>query len=299
MKLLFFSFLLISCFLKAQELRPFQQDSLWGYKNENNEIVIKPEYQYAKKFYLDFAIVYKNDSVGLINKKNKIILPFKYNYLQYLSPTTYMYGYQAKYFGEFNSGIIDLNGKKLSPPLYYNINFIENKYFVTTQKNVETTEGPLAGMHETYTKYGVLDKNGKIIIPVIYDNAQLVDIDRIVVGDTRKNVDILFNDMGKQLTNENYNSINLFYADVASVGVERLCGYINKNGKIAIPIVYSACYPFYKDKAIVSQNFKFVIIDKKANPISKEFSYEEIQKYLKDNNLEIMMDEFRFMNRKN
>lgn len=59
----------------------------------------------------------KNDSLGIINKENKVILPFKFNMLQYLNPTTYLYGYQSKYFGEFSIGIIDLNGNKLTPPL--------------------------------------------------------------------------------------------------------------------------------------------------------------------------------------
>ena len=73
----------------------------------------------------------------------------------------------------------------------------------------------------------------------------------------------------------------------------------NKEGKIIIPVSYSACYPFYKDKAIVSQNFKFVIIDKNANPLTESLSYEEMKNYLESQQLQIMFDDFRFMNRKN
>ena len=130
-------FLLLSISIYSQNLFPFKENSLWGYKNENSKVVIKPEYYLAKKFINDYAIVGKNDSLGIINKENKVILPFKFNMLQYLNPTTYLYGYQSKYFGEFSIGIIDLNGNKLTPPLYYNINFLDNKYFVTIKNDKE------------------------------------------------------------------------------------------------------------------------------------------------------------------
>ncbi len=291
-------FLLISVNVFSQTLLPFHQDSLWGYKNEANEIIIQPEYQLAKKFYNDYAVVYKNDSAGLINKRNQVILPFKFNYLQYLSPNTFMYGFRAEYFGEFNSGIITLSGKKLTEPIYYNIDFIDNKYFVTTIKDRKITEGPLQGIRERETKYGVLDKNGAVIIPVIYDSSKSVDKDRIVMTEDKKNVNILFNEDGKRLTKNPFSSIDLYYDHLASVRIDRLCGFIDKKGEIAIPIVYSACYPFYKNKALVSQNFKFILIDKKANPLTEELNYEDMKNYLESHNLQIMFDEFRFMNRK-
>lgn len=292
-------FLLLSISIYSQNLFPFKENSLWGYKNENSKVVIKPEYYLAKKFINDYAIVGKNDSLGIINKENKVILPFKFNMLQYLNPTTYLYGYQSKYFGEFSIGIIDLNGNKLTPPLYYNINFRDNKYFVTIKNDKEILDGPLSGMKEDETKYGVLDINGKTLIPVVYDYSKSVDFDRIVMTDQKNNMEILFDNRGNKLTNEKFNSINLFYDGISDVRINSQCGYINKEGKIIIPVSYSACYPFYKDKAIVSQNFKFVIIDKNANPLTESLSYEEMKKYLESQQLQIMFDDFRFMNRKN
>ena len=91
----------------------------------------------------------------------------------------------------------------------------------------------------------------------------------------------------------------MFYDGISDVRINSQCGYINKEGKIIIPVSYSACYPFYKDKAIVSQNFKFVIIDKNANPLTESLSYEEMKNYLESQQLQIMFDDFRFMNRKN
>ena len=118
----------------AQDLHPFISDSLWGYQNEKRETIISPQYQYAKKFVNDFAVVYKNDSAGLINKKNEIIFPFKFNRLTQITPQIFIYGLQSKYYGEFYNGIINIKGEKLTSALYYDIQYKQDRFFVNQKK---------------------------------------------------------------------------------------------------------------------------------------------------------------------
>ena len=77
--------------LLAQELIPFESNGLYGYKNELGEVRIEPQYQYARKFNENYAVVVQNDSLGIIDRQNKQIIPPKYEYLRYVGNEKFVF----------------------------------------------------------------------------------------------------------------------------------------------------------------------------------------------------------------
>jgi hypothetical protein len=117
---------LLFCFILsfAQDLKPFKTDSLFGYKNENGQVIIKPQFQYATRFTYGYAIVAKNKKLGVINSNNDVLINYKYEFLQALDSLELLYGNRAKYFGEYYMGVISLNDQIK----------ISNKYKFITKK---------------------------------------------------------------------------------------------------------------------------------------------------------------------
>ncbi len=59
-------------------LIPYRKGDLWGYASPDKSIVIKPQYQEARRFYEGFASVKKGGKYGYINKQGKVVIPFKF-----------------------------------------------------------------------------------------------------------------------------------------------------------------------------------------------------------------------------
>lgn len=67
---------------------------------------IEPQYDFTVDFDLSYEVVLKNDSVGAIDKGNNIVIPIKYQFLRPLDSSEFLFGYKAKYLGEYYRGII-------------------------------------------------------------------------------------------------------------------------------------------------------------------------------------------------
>ena len=115
--------------LYAQELIPFEKNQFWGFKNDIGEIKIKPQYQYARKFSENYAVIVQNDSLGAIDKENNLIIPAKYGYLKYVGNNKFIFGYRSKYYGEYNLGIISSDSEIIIQPEYHRINFKNGKFY--------------------------------------------------------------------------------------------------------------------------------------------------------------------------
>ena len=92
--LLLISFLLIIVRAQSQNLHLFKLNELWGYKNDKDSIVIYPQYSYAEKFILNYAIVDKNNFSGVIDQNNNIIIPFKYHVINRIDTADFSFGFR-------------------------------------------------------------------------------------------------------------------------------------------------------------------------------------------------------------
>ena len=61
------------------KLYRFEDNSKYGYRDENEDIVILAKYEDAKDFKENFAIVKYNGSYGVINSSDEIVIDFIYS----------------------------------------------------------------------------------------------------------------------------------------------------------------------------------------------------------------------------
>lgn len=272
-------FILIFCFseqeLSAQELIPFQSNGFYGYKNEVGEVKIKPQYQYARKFVENYAVIAKNDSLGVIDKQNNLIIPTKYNYLRYIGHDKFVFGYRAKYFGEYNLGIITSQNKIIVEPKYYDIS-PKADFFVVNKQSYKIIES--SGIYDTreiINKYGVIDSLGNVILEPDFSWIDFLSNDFVIARKELNGNYALFNNKFKQLTEFKYMVIGEFYDGLSKVRDGDYFGYINKKGEEVIKCQYDLNYIFIDSLAIARKNGKAGVINTK-NEIVLDFKYQSL-----------------------
>ena len=102
-------------------LLPIRQNGLYGYITRRGEAVIPPQYDYARKFSQGYARVRRDGKYGLIDRTGRATIPLQSDELDY-----HNLGDGLLYYckGWHPCGIIDLNGREITPPRY-----LESLYF--------------------------------------------------------------------------------------------------------------------------------------------------------------------------
>ena len=269
-------FTIFCCTASGQTLIPFQDlSSKWGYKNSKDEIVIQPQYKVAKEFQGKYAIVFQNDStevidssrglyfplIGAIDTANNLIVPIKYHYLQYMGNEQFVFGFRAKYFGEYFHGVITTKGKQILSPVYNAIYLMKHRYFVTLEK--DTVLGIIDGMdfRGKSTLHGLNDEEGREIIPCKYMGIRWASDSILIltkeVGRSEnilKTLEGLYTASGAALTPFKYIVIDNFKEGLAKVRVEEKYGFVDSKGQEVIPVKFQMAYPFEKGIAMIKEN---------------------------------------------
>ena len=135
------------------ELFKFEENSKYGYRDENETIFIPAKYEDAKDFKDNCAIVKHNGFYGVINSSDEPIIDFLYNSIEEDNPffeckTIQGHEPKEKTFWYNRDGILLHEGKA---------NALSEKFLCTSNGN----------------KYGVITQDGKRIINCIYDEILL------------------------------------------------------------------------------------------------------------------------------
>ena len=283
--------MLISRDARSQELLPFRVDSLWGYKNKEGTVIIGPQFQHAGKFTCDIAVVAKNDKFGAIDKDNHLIIPFNHDYLRLLDSSEFLFGYRAKYFGEYFIGVMNKQGKIKFSAEYSYIFKYNNAYIVTKNKDSIIGKTGNTDIRTIKTTEGLLDSTGKVLISLRYDNITWTNDSLLVVriGDLTADKKFiqsgyaLFNKKGEQLTGFDYMVFGNFIEGVAKARIGDKFGFIFPTGKLAIPIEFDYCEDFRKGYAIIKQNDKWGAINRDGKIVLEpNLTYEEVKACLKE-----------------
>lgn len=217
----------------AENLYLFEdtETNLLGVQDGEEKTIVPAQYLYIAPFVGDLSIVqYKNEKYGAINLAGKPVIPFQYDYLGYDDYLGQLvFGLNEKY------GVMDKSGKILISANYDMISFINGGYAVFQQKN----------------KYGILNQAGKIIVPATYsyisenNSTHFISIE----NDTYNLTEIKTN----KIVAPDYDLIsvteepNLFLASK-----DGKYGYLDGQGKVAIPFIYSGATSFSDGVASVS-----------------------------------------------
>lgn len=145
---------------------------------QDSNTVVTAYYDYITKLLASphHFIVQKNGKYGVIDINNKIILPIAYEYLKELddkslepfifhSKTTKKDSLYLAYQENGKRGVMTLSGKKLIPPQYDDINFVDKDYYSVKIGN----------------KSAAIDKENNIILNPIYDAIDKLTFDKYFV----------------------------------------------------------------------------------------------------------------------
>lgn len=156
-----------------------------GLINTQGEVIIEPMYDEISGYFINgYMRVRNKGKAGIINEKGKIIIPLEYdNVLDYMHNM-----FTAEKDNKW--GIIDINNKIIISFEYGRIRHFQNELALITEKgtgyvnpNNEVVIEPqydfnlLGDFHNELAlikkdnKYGYINKDNQIMIPIIYENA--------------------------------------------------------------------------------------------------------------------------------
>ncbi|MFR1671739.1 MAG: WG repeat-containing protein [Candidatus Gastranaerophilaceae bacterium] len=134
--------------ITMSDLSVFNEKNLFGLKDKNGRIIVKPEYKKLIRLGESSWIVQKKNKYGLIDNSGNFLLEPKYRHVDR------MLGKYLKIGNEHDFAVYNEKGEIIIPPEYTSINLLFGEMFLT---------------YKNY-KYGVVDKHGKVILDNIFDD---------------------------------------------------------------------------------------------------------------------------------
>ena len=206
-------------------------DDKIGFIDKTGKIVIPIEYDAASRFSEGLAPIKKNGKTGFIDKTGNVIIPLEYNNAQCFSEGLSAVKKDGK------RGFIDKSGTIIIPFEYDWAHPFRNGLSSVVKNG----------------KWGVIDKTGRTVIPLeleydytdnFYDGLARVFTGRVPLSSR--------ND-------------DFFYSFISHIertpGKEEKHGFIDKTGKIVIPLEYEGSRAFSEGYAFVIKNDKRSFID--------------------------------------
>jgi len=168
--------LFLSCTQRRHEpgqLSPFEQDSLWGYKDTHGTVVIEPQYYVAHDFSTHgIAAVADGSGWSYIDVKgNVVIKPYLYDN----GPDYFQEGL-ARFTKDNKFGFFDEKGQvQIKPKFDFALPFFEGLAVVGMDCQVIQE-----GEHNVTSggKWGFINNKGKLVIPLNFDRAESFEKDK-------------------------------------------------------------------------------------------------------------------------
>lgn len=290
----------------SEGLAAVKMDGYYGFIDKTGKEVIPLRYDYASSFSEGLAAVELDGKTGFIDKTGKPVIPFKYNraddfklgvswvrndldqwvLINKSGTRLTANGYdQVIKFTKDGMSIVSLNGKlglisksgqETVPPLCEYIYGFDNGYGTVTREG----------------KTGLLDKTGKVLIPVIYDQIEINAPEKLSQADPLIKVAVgglIFDDLlsseagksgyvnkaGKVVVPVIYDFIDDFAWGMAKVEVDHSYGFVNREGILIIPVQYEYISHFQAGVAIAVKEGRYGLISKTGDEIVP-FVYDDL-----------------------
>ncbi|HEY8400214.1 MAG TPA: WG repeat-containing protein, partial [Cytophagaceae bacterium] len=238
----------------------------WGYIDMNGKIIIEPEYDYARDFFNDKAIVKKGKKYGVITKENSFVLTPDYDFIDYLE------GSDNKLFRLTNIknkyGYLTKEGKVIVNPGFEKAGFFREGLASVRDEN----------------KWGYIDTSGVLVISPEYEKVSEFNEGLAAVMINRKWGFI--DRQGKMVIEPQFSSAGDFHEGRAWVKQKNKVGYINQSGNYIIPPKYIKADNFKNGVAIARIKKKYGLIDAKGKWIGRP-CYKSISEF-ENNSLAIV-----------
>lgn len=224
-----------NCEPKPGELRLVQDNNMWGYADDNGNIVIPGQFHIAYEFHSrDYAVVMKDGYYGIINKKGETIVPFEYHNMLYCGLYDDNYIIVHKYL---KRGVINLKNEIVIPIKYDHIfQYDTNIFRVKVGK-----------------KYGLVNDKDETVVPIIYDSIDRMGYNSGIYRLRLDNKYALYNIKGKE-TGIVYDYVVSSGDELIRVQIDGKWGFVNQNFEEIIPVIYERAWDFEDNFALVKED---------------------------------------------
>lgn len=217
-------------------------DILYGYMDQDQNIVIEPQFNRADPFYESGValVIDLNDMMGLINEKGEYLIEPEWEYL------TYSEGLILGYQSESNLSVVfDAKGKQLFQKEAYIGEFNE-------------------GLAEIYGE-GYIDTTGELALSLNYDVTTPFVNGIAEVAQDYSGPSYYIDRQGNDMTEKVSSGLKMYRDETTS-----LYGFKNMQGDIVINAGYYEANPFFNGHAIVNAaseyyNGRYGVIDTDGN----------------------------------
>ncbi len=227
------------------------KNNLWGALDSDGNTRIPHEYESIVTDSLNNQMIFevqKNGNYGIINIKNRIILPLEYQKLRIIDSKKLMAAQKNKSF------LIDQQGNVLSKK-YNEIDLVSQDTLAPIYPLVVTKKH----------KKAFLSANGELLFKPIYEEIQWLakNLYKVKVDgkwgliDNKGNIKVSFL----------YNDLTQYDELFIIAQKNGKWGYINEKGVERIKFVYNQVKPFKGQVACVQKNGKWGVIDKRGKEV--------------------------------
>ncbi|WP_080693469.1 WG repeat-containing protein [Pseudomonas chlororaphis] len=229
---------------------PFELNRKWGAKDKSDVIVIPPIYKNILLFRGGISAARLDKKIGYIDQGGRVAIPFEYD--KGLNYNNGLVGVCA----EGKCGYLDARGNVVIPLIYKNIGYFSEKGGIAVVK----------GEHG----WGVIDMEGReIIASKLKDSPSISEHEGFIVAFKAARDGVIYDLKGNELTALSYDQIaynvwagkwlndNLF-----TVAIDGKWGFIDRSGKVIIPIRYDKRAFFFKGHAELVRDGKVYRVDK-------------------------------------
>ena len=269
---------------------PAKRNDRWGYIDKTGTEVLLSRYDTTFAFTEDLARVRFDGQEGIINKEGLWQIRPVAEHITILNPTRFLARMKNGYtlFNERGEvlfetsdvlkpivggiaeithnrkwGLIDLNGKRLSFPLY--------DYITDLQEG-------LAFIASLDGKRGILSPNAKYFIPAGPTTwEQLFQLREGFIGARINRQQGFVDTNGKLRIANRYDSVTFFSDGMAAVAIRGKWGYVDKIERLRVQPMYDRAEPFNSGNAIVQLGKHQGVIDKKGQ-VLLPLEYDKISR---------------------
>lgn len=223
----------------------------YGFIDKTNRLVIPAEYEYAYAFNENYAIVKKYERFGMIDHNGREVLTIKYIELTPMHDGCFF----AVSDTDEKAALFDKNFQQLTGFVYEKIESYSEDLYVVQRNGKKTyldrkgkehfgfydVAAPFSdgyAMVGNAKKYGIINRKGKTILPIEYDNS-------------------------------GYRSMEyVFSENLAMVEKDGKYGFVDKRGNIVIPLKYSSAQHCTEGLIPVCKGGLWAFIDKEGNAVT-------------------------------
>ncbi|TGK49208.1 WG repeat-containing protein [Leptospira kanakyensis] len=166
----------------------FEENGLYGFKNKSGKVIIKPQYQHVMDFTKEsVSFVVSDNKWVCIDTKNKILLEtFVYD-----NGPDYYSEKLARFVENGKFGFFDSHCKKQIPASYDFVFPFVNGFSIVCngcKLQPEDEHSRIVG-----GKYGAINKTGKLVIPIQYEQIDSIDAKKKTANVTNNKTKITIN----------------------------------------------------------------------------------------------------------